>query len=77
MTWRVQAACRTANAELWFPLEGSAEEAVAKRVCSGCPVREACLDDALAAGIDFGVWGGLTGAERRQLRRQDTVVVPA
>jgi len=36
----------------------------AKAVCSGCPVRGNCLGEALAAGEDWGVWGGYTRPER-------------
>jgi WhiB family transcriptional regulator, redox-sensing transcriptional regulator len=32
-------------------------------------VREECLSYALAAGITFGVWGGLSERERRRVRR--------
>ncbi len=50
-----------------------AQESAARVVCSGCPVRTLCLDYAIEAPMDFGVWGGLTWAERRkvvQARRQ-------
>jgi WhiB family redox-sensing transcriptional regulator len=41
--------------------------AAAKVVCSGCPVRQECLDYAVAAGERAGVWGGCTTAERSAL----------
>lgn len=43
--------------------------AAAVRVCRGCPVRTQCLEFALSARLDYGVWGGLTEQERRSLRR--------
>jgi WhiB family redox-sensing transcriptional regulator len=67
--WREAAACRGADVELFFP--ANEEEAdVAKAVCASCPVREPCLEFALAARQLEGVWGGLTDTERRRLRRR-------
>jgi WhiB family redox-sensing transcriptional regulator len=42
----------------------------ARSVCMGCPVRFDCLAEALDNRIEWGVWGGLTERERRQLLRQ-------
>ena len=36
----------------------------------GCPVRFDCLAEALDNRIEWGVWGGMTERERRQLLRQ-------
>lgn len=46
-----------------------ATEEVAKAVCASCPVRQACLDDALESYEQYGVRGELTAPERRKLRR--------
>jgi hypothetical protein len=47
-------------------------QAKVQGVCRGCPVREACLKDAIAYEGDYhmtwGVVGGLTDAQRRALR---------
>lgn len=52
----------------FFPLSGLDDlGAAAKRVCASCPVRTDCLAVALTYGEDFGIWGGLTAAERRAL----------
>jgi WhiB family transcriptional regulator, redox-sensing transcriptional regulator len=73
--WRVQAACRGLDPELFFPITtlGKAlpQVARAKRVCLRCPVRLACLDWALHTGQDAGIWGGLTDQERRRLRYRE------
>lgn len=61
--------CATRNPEDWFPTEH--REKAAKKLCDGCPVRTACLDDALANRIDYGIWGGLTPRERRQIIRRN------
>jgi hypothetical protein len=45
----------------------------AKRVWVSCPVQSRCLEWAVVAGIDHGVWGGLS-EERRTLSTRDTGV---
>lgn len=74
MTWRHYAACRDHDPELFFPIgvTGPAMDqlAEAKAVCDGCPVRCLCLEWAVLAGVDHGVWGGMSEDERRALRRR-------
>jgi WhiB family transcriptional regulator, redox-sensing transcriptional regulator len=73
-SWESSAACRGSES-VWFvpPLgreskhERRAREATAKRICADCPVSRECLDYALRVNEPFGIWGGLTEAERRQL----------
>lgn len=70
--WRLRAACRHMNPELFFP-EGTAGRALdaavlAKRICGTCPVRAQCLDWAVDHSAAFGIWGGLSETERRDLR---------
>jgi len=74
MNWRDEAACLHQDPELFFPI-GTTGPAVgqverAKQVCAGCDVRNDCLQWALAAGVDHGVWGGLDDLERRALKRR-------
>jgi len=61
--WRARAACRGTNPALFYDLHPEAV-AAAKTVCAGCPVRGTCERHALAAGEEFGVWGGLAADER-------------
>jgi WhiB family redox-sensing transcriptional regulator len=69
MSWRQHAACRGADPDIFYP--GSDEEAEeAKAICATCPVRQACLEYALANRERDGVWGGATERERRRLIRQ-------
>jgi WhiB family redox-sensing transcriptional regulator len=70
--WRSHAACRHADPDLFFP-EGTAGPTLlavdrAKRLCETCPVQSRCLDWALDHHAAFGIWGGLTEGERRDLR---------
>jgi WhiB family redox-sensing transcriptional regulator len=49
-------ACAT-SPDLFFA-ESPQDVARAKELCQGCPVRSACLADALDRGEPWGVWGG-------------------
>ncbi len=70
--WRDDATCREVDAEAFFPEPGASPYA-AKRVCAVCPVRVECLTDALnRRDIAYGVLGGLTPRERRELLRHQT-----
>jgi WhiB family transcriptional regulator, redox-sensing transcriptional regulator len=68
-TWRDEAACKGLDTGIFFPASDS-DAGPAKRVCAGCPVRDRCLEWALATRQEDGVWGGLTDTERRRLRRR-------
>lgn len=90
LDWRVRAACRNVDPELFFPtatvgLALAAEERRALSVCAGCPVLAACRSWAVAE-LPHGIAGGLTEDERRRARRaaprsrcvqRRAVVVPA
>lgn len=73
--WKRDAACAPDAAagsfypDLFFPDWGESTRD-AKRVCYGCPVIQACLRYALAAGEEWGVWGGLSAPERRRLKKR-------
>lgn len=67
--WRNLARCQYTDSALFFPEKGgSAREA--KKVCGGCEVRAECLDWALENRMQYGIWGGLSGRERRQIWRE-------
>ena len=72
--WRMDAACREEDPDLFFPIGSTGpalvQTADAKAVCANCPVREPCLRWALENGQDSGVWGGLGVDERRALKRR-------
>jgi len=71
--WKARAACRSMSPELFFPAgtTGVAFEEItaAKEVCFSCDVRTDCLRFAVSSNQEFGVWGGTTEEERRELRR--------
>lgn len=74
-SWVQLAACRGLDVSLWFAPVGSLDERAALAVCAACPVRAACLVDALETEAEArgdydvaGVRGGLRASERRALR---------
>ncbi|MFI9361038.1 WhiB family transcriptional regulator [Kitasatospora sp. NPDC053057] len=79
--WHTGAACRRDEAGLFFAPSKEptaarlSREEQAKQVCARCPVLLECREHALAQPEPYGVWGGLTAAERRVVlarrRRRD------
>jgi hypothetical protein len=55
--------------DLFFPGRGKSTQP-AKDICAGCPVRVDCLEYALAAKIEFGIYGGTSYRERKKIRRE-------
>ena len=69
LSWRLRAACRGVDPDVFYPTtDDEVEEA--KAICRACPVRETCLEYALANRERDGVWGGATERERRRMIRQ-------
>ena len=69
--WRKRSACRGIDPDVFYPVSEAEEDAAeAKAVCAQCPVRESCLEHALANREREGVWGGTTERERRRILRQ-------
>lgn len=67
--WMAQGNCRDEPPGTFFPSDGVGVE-VARRICATCPVKDPCLEYALANHIDHGVWGGASERERRRLARR-------
>ena len=69
--WHSEAVCRSDEAGLFFAPSKEptaarlSREEAAKRVCARCPVMVECREHALLQPEPYGVWGGLTAAERR------------
>ncbi|NNN21169.1 MAG: WhiB family transcriptional regulator [Acidimicrobiales bacterium] len=64
----VHGLCRTMDPDIFFPSDGVGVDK-ARKICHNCPVRESCLEYALANHIDHGVWGGSSERERRRILR--------
>lgn len=67
-SWRDEAACVGADWRIFFPEKGTSQ-AEARSYCLVCPVRQRCLDFALANNEDTGIWGGKSTRQRRTMRR--------
>jgi WhiB family redox-sensing transcriptional regulator len=78
MDWRHFAACLDEDPELFFPVGDTGPALLqvveARAVCARCPVRVECLTWALETGQNYGVWGGYTEDERRELKRRNAHV---
>ena len=61
-SWREQAECRNHDLDFFGDFKVRA-----KRICASCTVVEPCLNFAVSNDIQFGVYGGLTPAERNRL----------
>ena len=71
LPWRSKAACQGLDPDIFYPVHRRRRRAEpAKVICAVCPVREACLEHALAVREKDGVWGGATERERRRIIRQ-------
>lgn len=68
-TWMAHADCRDLDPRLFYPVRGQ-PTGPAKQVCQACPVRQACLEYALANREKHGIWGGTTVRDRRHILRQ-------
>ena len=76
--WQMRGACRGMDSTLFFHPENergparAGREARAKQICSSCPVLARCRAHARAGHGPYGVWGGLSEAERAEIvRAQD------
>jgi WhiB family redox-sensing transcriptional regulator len=68
--WWDAAACRGLDLAAWFPNRGDATKA-AKAICAACPVRDECLEFALAAPESLaGIFAGTTPRDRRRIRAE-------
>mgnify|MGYP006275899949 CR=1 FL=1 len=75
MRWREQAACIDAETAVFFPIDARDPDAwdMARTYCAQCPVRKQCLDSVMSIEMTddrWGMFGGLTPYERKQLRRR-------
>jgi WhiB family redox-sensing transcriptional regulator len=49
--------CHVSEPDLWFA-DSPSELERAKELCTDCPIRRACLAEALNRAEPWGVWGG-------------------
>lgn len=70
ISWHARGNCHDLASEeadrMFFPApRAHADIAEAKTLCGTCPVRQDCFTHALDNDIRWGLWGGLTEAERK------------
>ena len=80
-SWQPVALCRGNHSHLFFPPstterkdERERREVRAKSICRMCPVKSPCLEYAMEIREPYGIWGGLTEAERRTILAASAVV---
>ena len=79
-SWQPIALCRGNHSHLFFPPsnterkeERERREIRAKSICEICPVGSQCLEYAMMIREPYGIWGGLTEADRRQVLARSAV----
>jgi len=78
--WQEQGNCVGQDVEIFFLPSNSRvhdkarREAIAKRICEGCPVIQECLAHALRVPETYGVWGGTTPEERQVILNRNLVI---
>jgi WhiB family redox-sensing transcriptional regulator len=72
--WQGRGLCRGNHSHLFFPPstferkdERERRELRARAICRVCPVQNECLDYAMRIREPYGIWGGFTETERREL----------
>lgn len=71
--WQLEGACQGLNSSVFFHPDGERGSArtrrayQAKTICQACPVLEQCRRHAMSVREPYGVWGGLTEEERREM----------
>jgi WhiB family redox-sensing transcriptional regulator len=73
--WAKWARCQEVGGDWHFP-EASQSAAVARSICRHCEVCQECLEWALITDERYGVWGGLTPKERRNLEPSRIIACP-
>ncbi|MGW4336382.1 WhiB family transcriptional regulator [Rhodococcus koreensis] len=74
--WQLQARCRYLDPDVFFARDNETKparirrERAAREICDECPVQVMCRDYALSVGEPYGVWGGTSEADRRNVAHQ-------
>lgn len=66
LDWQDLGLCKESDPEAFFPEKGGSTKQ-AKAICKRCPIIDACLKYALDNDERFGIWGGKSERERRQI----------
>lgn len=69
LSWQDYAVCNQSDPEAFFPEKGGSTKQ-AKSVCKRCTVAEDCLQYALKYRETYGIWGGKSEQQRREILRE-------
>ena len=72
-TWVLDAVCASTDPEIWHDPEMQPD---CLRVCDSCPVRQDCLDAALAEEADDGMCWGVRGGQTPAARLATIAGIP-
>lgn len=78
VSWALRAACKGRDLDEFFTESKSGMQR-AKLFCAACPVQPRCLTEVMAAeeqSARYGVYGGLTAAERTELAKRQRSAEP-
>ena len=67
-----EASCTSVDREIFFPEKAQKNQvhiSQVKAICVACPIRTRCLQFALDEQQQYGIWGGLSYKERRELQK--------
>ena len=67
--WMRKGNCNGVDPATFFPERGQTTRE-AKAICDGCSVKARCLDYAIVHEESWGVWGGTSEQDRRNMRRK-------
>jgi WhiB family redox-sensing transcriptional regulator len=78
LAWREDAACARVDPELFDggDIGSPADYRQARAICRNCPVARECLTHALESDERYGMWGGLTPNERKEINSVRRSLVP-
>ncbi len=74
----IGAKCDGLDTDIFYPVQEkfdlASEQYITKRLCGGCPVKDACLEWGLAHER-FGIWGGTTAYRRKLMRKRHKMLM--
>lgn len=71
-----KANCIGTDTEAFYPEKGCSIELIdhARRVCMRCDIVDGCAEHGIHHEA-FGIWGGLTTKDRREIRRKRNIIL--
>lgn len=68
--WKLEGLCtQIGQPDLWYSSE-KREQRQAVEICYKCPVIQKCRDEAFSNNEIYGIWGGMTELQRKEMRKR-------